>query len=115
MLALIRAIHGQLKGAYGSPRMVLELRARGFSAGKARVERLMRENGIRARHKRRFKATTDSKHSLPVAPNLLDRHFTPAAPNQVWTSDTPICGQMKAGCTWPSCLICSTARWWAGR
>jgi transposase InsO family protein len=87
MRALIRAIHEQLKGAYGSPRMVLELRARGFSASKARVERLMRENGIRARHKRRFKATTDSKHNLPIAPNLLDRHFTPAAPNQVWTAD----------------------------
>lgn len=87
MLALIQAIHAELKGAYGSPRMVKELRARGFSASKARVERLMREHGIRARHKRRFKATTDSKHGLPVAENLLDRNFTPAAPNQVWTSD----------------------------
>ena len=87
MLALIRAIHDEFKGAYGSPRMVLELRARGFSAGDERVERLMRENDIRARHKRRFKVTTDSKHKLPVAPNLLDRNFTPAAPNQVWTSD----------------------------
>ena len=47
----------------------------------------MRENGIRARHKRRYKATTDSKHGLPVADNLLDRNFTPSAPNQVWTSD----------------------------
>lgn len=87
MLALIQAIHAELKGAYGSPRMVKELRARGFSASKARVERLMREHGIRARHKRRFKATTDSRHGLPVAENLLDRNFTPAAPNQVWTSD----------------------------
>jgi transposase InsO family protein len=87
MLALIRAIHAELKGAYGSPRMVRELRARGFSAGKERVERLMRENGIHARHKRRYKVTTDSKHGLPVAPNLLDRNFTPTAPNQVWTSD----------------------------
>ena len=87
MLALIRAIHDELKGAYGSPRMVLELRARGFSASKERVERLMRENGIRARHKRRYKVTTDSKHTLPVAPNLLDRNFAPTAPNQVWTSD----------------------------
>jgi hypothetical protein len=67
--------------------MVLELRDRGFSAGKERVERLMRENGIRARHKRRYKVTTDSKHGLPVAENLLDRNFTPEAPNQVWTSD----------------------------
>ena len=47
----------------------------------------MREHGIRARHKRRFKATTDSKHSMPVAPNLLQRNFTPAAPNRVWTGD----------------------------
>ena len=87
LLALIRAIHDELKGAYGSPRMVLELRARDFSASKTRVERLMREHGIRARHKRKFKVTTDSKHKLPIAPNLLDRNFTPSAPNQVWTSD----------------------------
>ncbi|WP_425482745.1 IS3 family transposase [Caldichromatium japonicum] len=75
MLALIRAIHAELKGAYGSPRITRELRERGFPESKERVERLMRENGIRARHKRRFKATTDSRHSLPVAPN------------QVWTAD----------------------------
>ena len=87
MLALIRAIHAEIKGAYGSPRMARELRARGFPAGKERVERLMRENGIHARHKRRYKVTTDSKHGLPVADNLLDRNFTPTAPNQVWTSD----------------------------
>ncbi len=87
MLALIQAIHAEFKGSYGSPRMVKELRNRGFSASKPRVERLMNENGIRARHKRRYKATTDSKHNLPVAPNLLDRDFTPEAPNQVWTSD----------------------------
>ena len=87
LLALIRVIHEELKGAYGSRRTVPELRARGFAASKARVERLMRESGIRARHKRRFKVTTDSKHNLPIAPNLLDRNFTPTAPNQVWTSD----------------------------
>ena len=87
MLVLIRSIERQLKNAYGSPRMVRELRDRGFPAGKERVERLMRENGIRARHKRRFKATTDSKHALPVAPNRLDRNFQPAAPNQVWSAD----------------------------
>jgi putative transposase len=64
MLALIRAIHEELKGAYGSPRMVKELRGRGFPASKERVERLMREHGIHARHKRRYKVTTDSKHNL---------------------------------------------------
>ena len=87
MLTLIRAIHAELKGAYGSPRMVKEIRGRGFPAGKERVERLMRENNIRGRHKRRFKATTDSKHALPVAPNLLNRNFRPVAPNQAWTAD----------------------------
>ena len=87
LLALIQAIHQELKGAYGSPRMVRELRSRGFPAGKQRVERLMREHGIRARHQRRYKATTDSKHALPVAPNLLDRNFAPQAPNQAWSSD----------------------------
>ncbi len=87
LLALMAAIHAELKGAYGSPRMLRELRSRGVPVGKERVERLMRENGIRARHKRRYKATTDSKHGLPVAPNVLDRNFAPAAPNQVWSAD----------------------------
>ncbi len=87
MLVHIQAIHKEVKGSYGSPRMTKELRGRGFPASKGRVERLMRENGIHARHKRRFKVTTDSKHSLPVAPNVLDRNFTPGAPNQVWAGD----------------------------
>jgi putative transposase len=47
----------------------------------------MRENGIRSRHKRRYRVTTDSKHKLPVAPNLLNREFTPCGPNQVFSSD----------------------------
>jgi transposase InsO family protein len=87
LITLIQSIHAEFKGAYGSPRMIRELRERGFPVSKSRVERLMRENGIRARHKRRYKATTDSRHGLPVAPNRLDRQFEPSAPNQVWTSD----------------------------
>jgi transposase InsO family protein len=50
--------------------MTIEIRARGFPAGKERVERLMRENNIRARHKRRYKVTTDSKHKLPIGPQF---------------------------------------------
>ena len=87
MLALIQAIHQELKGAYESPRMVKEIHGRGLSASKVRVERLMRENGIRARHKRRFKVTTDARHNLSVEPNLLARDFSPKGPNQVWTAD----------------------------
>jgi putative transposase len=87
LLVLIGAIHAEVKGAYGSPRMLEELRGRGFQVGKARVERLMREHQIRARHKRRWKATTDSKHGLPVAPNVVERNFTPEAPNRLWSAD----------------------------
>ena len=87
LLVLIRAIHGELKGAYGSPRMHAELRERGQRVGKARVERVMRDNGIRARHKRRFRVTTDSQHALPVAANLVAREFSPTQPNQSWGAD----------------------------
>lgn len=87
VVALIKSIHAEVKGAYGSRRMHRELRARGYHIGLRRVERLMRDHGIRARHKRRYKATTDSKHTMPVAENLLARNFTPQAPNRVWSSD----------------------------
>ena len=87
LLALIRAIHAKTKGAYGSPRIWQELKAQGHRVSKARVERLMREHRIRARHKRRFKATTDSRHTLPVAPNVLDRQFRAERPNAAWVAD----------------------------
>jgi transposase InsO family protein len=64
-----------------------ELQARGMRVGKERVRLLMQRNGIKARGKRKFVVTTDSKHDLPIAPNLLNRDFTPEAPNQVWSSD----------------------------
>lgn len=86
-VALIKCIHAEVKAAYGSRRMHRELQGRGHRIGLRRVERPMREHGIRARHKRRYKATTDSKHSMPVAPNLLARNFTPEAPSRVWTGD----------------------------
>jgi putative transposase len=86
-LTLIRAIHAESKGAYGWPRVWKELQARGIPAGKERVRVMMQAHGIRGRHKRRYKATTDSKHDLPVAPNRLDRQFETTAPDQVWTTD----------------------------
>jgi hypothetical protein len=86
-VALMKSIHAEVKAAYGSRRMHRELQGRGHRIGLERVERLMREHGIRARHKRRYKATTDSKHSMPVAPNLLARNFAPEAPNHVWAGD----------------------------
>ena len=87
LLIHIRAIHEQLRGEYGWPRMHRELLARGLRVGKERVRRLMQRHGIRAKGKRKFVVTTDSAHRLPVAPDLVQRRFTPAAPNVVWSGD----------------------------
>lgn len=87
LLAHIKSIHAEVKGEYGWPRMWKELLARGIRVGKERVRKLMAQHGIRARTKRRFKATTNSRHNLPVAANLIERDFAPARPNEVWTSD----------------------------
>ena len=88
LLAHIRAIHAELRGAYGWPRIWRELRKRGIRVGKQRVQRLMQQHGIHARGKRRFRVTTtDSRHDLPIAPNLLNRNFTGSGPNQAWSGD----------------------------
>jgi transposase InsO family protein len=88
LLAHIRAVHAETRGTYGWPRIWRELRKRGLHVGKQRVQGLMQTYGIRARGKRRFRVvTTDSRHSLPVAPNRLDRNFLPAAPNTAWSGD----------------------------
>jgi len=72
---------------YGRPRVHAELRAQGIRCGKHRVARLMRQAGLRAVQKRRRVCTTDSRHSDPVAPNLLQRDFTASAPNRKWLTD----------------------------
>jgi putative transposase len=87
LLMHIRAVHAETKGEYGWPRVWKELLARGIRVGKERVQKLMKLHGIKARSKRKYKATTDSNHSLPVADNLLQRDFSPVEPDRVWTSD----------------------------
>jgi len=87
LLVHIRAVHAESRGEYGWPRVWKQLLIKGIRVGKERVRRLMHDHGIKARGKRKFKATTDSNHSMSVAPNLLARDFSPAAPNTAWTSD----------------------------
>jgi putative transposase len=88
LLVHIRAAYAENRGAYGWPRIWRQLRAQGIRVGKHRVQRLMQAHGIRARGKRRFRVvTTDSRHDLPIAPNLLDRNFTVVAPNTAWSGD----------------------------
>jgi transposase InsO family protein len=83
----ISATHKKSRKTYGSPRIQRALRTKGIRVSKKTVERVMREKGIVARQKRRFRRTTDSKHSNPVAPNIVQRDFEPKAPNQVWAGD----------------------------
>ena len=87
LLVHIKAVHGEVRGEYGWPRVWKELLRRGMRVGKERVRKLMALHGIKARGKRKYKATTDSNHSLPVALNLLNRQFAVNAPNRAWTSD----------------------------
>jgi putative transposase len=84
----IKRVHRDTCGRYGSPRIHVELKAQGRGVSRGRIERLMRHHGIRAIMARpRRVRTTDSRHDLPIAPNLLDRNFTAAAPNRIWLAD----------------------------
>src|SRR5262249_48357466 len=86
-VAAIEVIHAEVKGRYGSPRMTAELNARGYDCTENTVAQLMRTHEIRAKTVRRFVRTTDSRHSLPVADNLLGRQFDPGRPNAAWSAD----------------------------
>ena len=87
LLDRIRIAHAESRRTYGRIRVTDELRKAGVVVNEKRVGRLMRLNGIRAKAARKFKATTDSSHSRPVAPNTLDRDFFATAPNQKWVGD----------------------------
>ena len=88
LLSDIEQVHRDNRGRYGSPRIHAELRAQGRGASRGRIERLMHRHGIRAIMARPHRVrTTDSRHDLPIAPNLLERNFTAAAPNQIWLAD----------------------------
>jgi putative transposase len=87
LTAEVKGIHAEVKGRYGSPRIHAELVGRGHECSVNFVARVMRDAGIAARTKRKFRQTTDSNHTLPVAPNVLDRDFNPEEPNTSWVAD----------------------------
>lgn len=87
LLDRIRIAYAESHRTYGRIRVTDELRDAGIAVNEKRVGRLMRRDGIRAKAARKFKATTDSSHSRPVAPNTLDRDFVATAPNQKWVGD----------------------------
>jgi transposase InsO family protein len=83
----IKAAHKAGRGNYGSPRVFRALRKRGKRIGKKRVERLMRQEGIAGKKRKKFCVTTDSRHADPIAPNIVQRHFDAPVPNAVWVTD----------------------------
>lgn len=83
----IKAAHERTRQTYGPERLQADLADNGVQVGISRIKRIRKKLGLCCRQKRKFKATTDSKHSLPVAPNLLDRKFAVAAPNKTWVTD----------------------------
>lgn len=87
LTAEIREIQGQVHNRYGAPRMTAELERRGKHIGRHRVARIMQENELGARIKKRFRVTTRSAEGSGVAANALDRCFTVPTMNKVWVSD----------------------------
>jgi putative transposase len=87
LLKRIREIHSKSRETYGSPRVHAQLLREGIKVGEDHVARLMRAAGLRGRVRRRFKATTDSKHDNPIAPNTLNREFAVESTDSVWCAD----------------------------
>ncbi len=87
VLSAIRVIHRESRETYGSPSIWDALLKQGHRIGEHRVARLMRQDGIRAKTVKKWRATTQSQHRFPVAANTLDRQFTVEAPNRVWAGD----------------------------
>ena len=83
----IKEIFDESRASYGSRRVGKQLKDEGHQIGRYKARRIMRQMGLRAKTPRRFKLTTDSRHSFPVAPNVLNRNFDIEAPNKVWTAD----------------------------
>lgn len=83
----IKQIFDQSRSSYGSRRFMRQLIKEGYEIGRYKARRIMRDLGLKANTPKRYKLTTDSRHSLPVAPNVLDRQFDVMTPNTVWTAD----------------------------
>ncbi len=87
LIQKISKVHQGSRETYGSPRVYNVLKGMGEKCSKSTIERLMKDNGIRAKMKKKFKVTTDSKHNLPVAKNVIKRDFTAKGPNRLWCTD----------------------------
>ena len=87
LLVEVRAVHAKSRRTFGSPRVHRALRTPERPLSENRIARVMQRAGIRSKHRRKFRVTTQSNHRRPIAPNLLARQFTATAPNRVWVGD----------------------------
>jgi len=87
LIPFVRTAHKKSKETYGARRIAIEVKALGISCGRFKAGTLMKLAGVAAKQKKKFKATTDSKHNLPIAPNLLNRQFKVEEPDRVYVSD----------------------------
>jgi putative transposase len=83
----IKAAHQRSRGTYGTIRIKEELAGEGIEAGRDHIRRIRKKLGLVCKNKKKFKATTDSNHNMPVAPNLLGQNFEISGPNKAWVSD----------------------------
>ena len=101
LLTHISAVYAERRGVYEWPRNWRKLVKRGIRVGKQRVQRQMQRHSIRARGKRRYRVvTTDSRHDLPIAPNVPNSNFRPAALNHAWSGDITYTATREAGYSW---------------
>lgn len=114
LLTELRQLHHESRQTYGSPRMWRVLVARGRVVGRHRVARLMRHDGLRAKTVTKWRATTQSSHSFPVAANQLNRSLPSRLRIKCGPGISPISGPWKAGSIWRSCWISIHEPWWAG-
>lgn len=100
LIPVVQEAHRISKGTCGARRISKEIEAHGTTCGRSKARTLMKLAGAFAKQKRKFKVTTDSKHNLPVAPNLLNREFKVEEPDRVYVSDITYVWTKKAGCIW---------------
>jgi len=111
----IRQAHAGSDGIYGMPRIRAELRDLGIRAGRERIGRLMRLAGIQGVTQRGFVVTTERDHRQRPAPDLVNRKFVAAGPNQLWSRTRPTCPPGRASSIWQSCSTSGAGAWSAGR
>ena len=109
----IKAAHKRTRQTYGPERLQRDLAEHGVRVGIGRIKRIRKKLGIRCKQKRRFKATTQSRHRLSVAENVLGQQFKVYRPNAVWVTDITYVPTMRAGCTWQGTRTCLPERSWA--